>query len=367
LAMSMIGDANADFNTNRAEWQWSDYFGSVSSTMMSLFQLATRDKWGDSLVEPLLDRHLSLLFFFIVFFCCAGMALMNSIAAIVVESTLSTSKTAAEKDAKEREKQDDMVMESLRNIFHDADTDGSGELDRDELETALRTHRVRDRLKMLRIPLREMTMLFSLLDTDETGFINCDMFFRGVARLRGQARAFDVHQLSIDLNRCTTWCEDTNTAMNTINDQLANLLDNIFETDVKIVQGSGDEMDPVLVNRRARGSDQNKYADRIRMHVAENQVDAGSKDIWIEDGQSESGSQNAMSNLAKRGNAKMKKSNEDDGKRGGSKNKEKPLQPPPPPLPEHLKALKDKKDIHKVKKVKKVHAKAGPGRKEYSF
>jgi len=268
-----------------------------------------------------------------------------------------------------------MVMQSLQNIFHEADTDGSGELDREELWDALKTHRVRDRLKMLRIPFREMTMLFSLLDGDETGNINCDMFFRGVARLRGQAKASDVHQLSIDLSRCKDWCEDSNANLNAINDQLAHLLDNICETDVKIVQGQNDERDPVLAARRARPNDQsNKFSDRIRMDP-ENQVIAGSKDPWLEDGsvQSDSDAENAMSNLVKRGNAKTKKSIEDGksgGGRSGSKNKEKEmmpaLQPPPPPLPEHLKALKDKKDRHAVKKVKKAHTKA-PGRRQYSF
>lgn len=33
-------------------------------------------------------------------------------------------------------------MDSLRNIFHEGDTDGSGELDLDELHTLIVKHRV---------------------------------------------------------------------------------------------------------------------------------------------------------------------------------------------------------------------------------
>mmetsp|Transcript_25395 Transcript_25395/g.46062 ORF Transcript_25395/g.46062 Transcript_25395/m.46062 type:complete len:628 (-) Transcript_25395:165-2048(-) len=375
--MAFLGNTNEDYNTNRAEWNFEDYFGTVGGTAMTLFQFATRDKWADSLIWPLMDKHLPMIVFFILFFCFAGMALMNSITAIVVECTLASSKANAAKEEKEREKQDAMVLESLHKIFVDADSDGSGELDREELWSSLHKHRVKDRLKMLQIPFKDLTMLFTLLDADDSGSINCDMFFRGVTRLRGQARASDVHQLSIDLNRCLTWCEESQAQVDDMNDQLASLLDNIGETDIEIVQGDRDDRDPVLANRRARPKE--KISDRIRTMHLEKMGQVGSKDPWLtsyEDGptnqEDESESGNVMASLAKKHAGKTRKSL-DDAKNGGKSNsKEKrPLQPPPPPLPDHLLALKDKKEAQKrgrgSKGVKKIHAKVSGNKREYSF
>eukprot|EP00439_Symbiodinium_sp_Y106_P082884 s39_g22.t1 len=64
------------------------------------------------------------------------------------------------------DKEAEMVMASLRQIFREADEDGSGDLDHGELRTALGKFRVRDRLKLLQIPYPDLEMLFLLLDED---------------------------------------------------------------------------------------------------------------------------------------------------------------------------------------------------------
>merc|ERR1712039_711552 len=117
------------------------------------------------------------------------------------------------------------VMESLRTIFHEADTDGSGDLDWEELQAAKKNHRVRDRMKMLGIPFRDLDLLFSLLDEDGNGAIKTDAFFRGCCRLRGPAMACDLHHMSVDLGRNIDWATSEITSLHKVNDVLASLLD----------------------------------------------------------------------------------------------------------------------------------------------
>ena len=50
---------------------------------------------------------------------------------------------------------------------------------------------------MLQIPFRDLDMLFLLLDEEGKGVIQCDYFFRGVSKLRGLAKAKDLHQLHL--------------------------------------------------------------------------------------------------------------------------------------------------------------------------
>ncbi|CAE8734088.1 unnamed protein product, partial [Polarella glacialis] len=133
VTMATLDNKAEDFNFNSATWTFDDYWGSVPKSAYSLFQVITKDSWAASLVWPLVAKNNVLILLFGGFFMVAGLALMNAIIGVVVECTLSSSKTNAEKEYKEKMKVDQLVMDSLKQIFHDADTDYSGELDRDEL------------------------------------------------------------------------------------------------------------------------------------------------------------------------------------------------------------------------------------------
>lgn len=66
-----------------------------------------------------------------------------------------------------------MVLESMKQIFEDADTDKSGKLDQDELRESFTNGRVRDRLRLLRLPFKDLEMLFGILDDEAAGQV-CD-------------------------------------------------------------------------------------------------------------------------------------------------------------------------------------------------
>lgn len=133
----------------------------------------TRDKWSDSLVWPLVESNPELMAVFLAFFTIASLSLMNSIVGVVVESTLASARANADREQKERERVDQMVLESMKQIFEDADTDKSGKLDQDELRESFTNGRVRDRLRLLRLPFKDLEMLFGILDDEAAGQV-CD-------------------------------------------------------------------------------------------------------------------------------------------------------------------------------------------------
>lgn len=111
---------------------------------------------------------------------------------------------------------------------------------------------VRDRLKMLRIPFADLDLLFTLLDTDCTGNVNTDMFFRGCAKLRGAAMACDLHQLSIDLKQNLERCDHNSERIRQVNETLAIVLDHVDDMDISIMKSDVDFKDPVLAARQVR-------------------------------------------------------------------------------------------------------------------
>jgi len=252
ITMSLIDRRGEEFNFTASTWTFADYWGSVPRSAYSLFQVATRDSWISAMVAPLIETEPLLLIIFGFYFCIGSLALINAIIGVVVECTLSAARASTEKEDEDKKRADTLVMDSLRRIFHEGDTDGSGELDMEELHALVHKPKVRDRLKMLRMPFSDLDLLFTLLDTESKGTVNTDMFFRGCAKLRGPAMACDLHQLSIDLKHNLERCDHNSERIRQVNETLAIVLDHVDDMDISIMKSDVDFKDPVLAARQVR-------------------------------------------------------------------------------------------------------------------
>jgi len=333
VSMSLLDRSGDEFDFTYSQWSFQEYWGSVPRSAFSLFQVATRDNWISSMVSPLVKTEPLLLVIFGSYFCIGALALMNSIIAVVVECTLSAARSSSDREEEEKLRADAAVMESLRKIFHDGDTDGSGELDMDELHALICKHQVRDRLKMLRIPFADLDLLFTLLDTDCTGNVNTDMFFRGCAKLRGPAMACDLHQLSIDLKQNLERCDHNSERIRQVNETLAIVLDHVDDMDISIMKSDVDFKDPVLAARQVRPKTSKSDVIRGRwlMPMAPNE-----QSMWMDlDRQAKERELASKLNLML--DAPVEASN--------SKVRDRlditDSQPPPPPMPDRAKRLDD--------------------------
>jgi len=349
ITISVLTDASLELNLSRASWTKEDYWGSVGKTVVSMFQLLLRDAWADSIVWPMVEKDPIVVLIFIVFYCVVVLALMNNVTGVVVECAMEASTVCGDLYQKEQDNQAESIMASLRQIFREADVDGSGDLDREELRIALRTLRVRDRLKVLQVPIRDLEMLFLLLDEDSKGVIKCDYFFRGVSKLRGLAKAKDLHQLSIDLNRRMMWVDENEAKVSEVNDVLVDMVDALDELDTHIVKGDNDDRDPVVAARRSR---EPVSKGRILRGVWKDgrPMQQGSKNPWFdfEEMQKDAKDQRKKQNMKKRAEVEARRSAEQ--KREKKKRRDSD-QPSPPPLPPHLQILKEERDRRKVDRV----------------
>lgn len=345
ITISILTDPSLELDLNRAQWTVNDYWGSVGHTVITMFQVLLRDQWADAVVWPLVQKDPISVLIFIVFYCVVVLALMNNVTGVVVECAMEAS-TVCEAVPKEQDKQAEAIMSSLRQIFREADADESGDLDREELRIALRTLRVRDRLKVLQIPFRDLEMLFMLLDEDNKGVIKCDYFFRGVAKLRGLAKAKDLHQLSIDLNRRMLWVDEYEAKVSEMNDVLVDMVDALDELDTHIVKGDKDDRDPVVAARRARPP---VSKGRILRGIWKDgrPMQQGSKNPWFDfdDLQKEAKDKKKLAQK-RRSEAEARKGDQQKPK----KKRRDSDQPSPPPLPAHLQILKEERDRRRVER-----------------
>eukprot|EP00927_Polykrikos_kofoidii_P055287 TRINITY_DN49563_c0_g1_i1.p1 TRINITY_DN49563_c0_g1~~TRINITY_DN49563_c0_g1_i1.p1 ORF type:complete len:517 (-),score=76.97 TRINITY_DN49563_c0_g1_i1:51-1520(-) len=252
LTKSIGREDDEVFDYSQSRWTLHDYWGTVPNSMFTLFQVVTFDDWSSRAVRPVVNRYPLLVIVFAVFLCITVLCMLGIMTGIVVGSMLRRSTKKKEQSEKEHRELNLQVIESMRDIFQQADTDGNGLVDTEELKVMLTDSRVHDRLMFLGINTRDIARLHFMLDDRKTGEAGIDRLFRCCARLLGPCSSADVYHFSMDLRRSLAWCErlvnfsDRNGAI------LQSVLDDIEELGNNIVKDPQDWRDPVLMARRRR-------------------------------------------------------------------------------------------------------------------
>jgi voltage-gated sodium channel len=297
IVMTEIVGKNKDLTSKLSyarvsQWSVQDYWGSVPKSLYTLLQIMTLDQWSSHVVRPIVINQridprvrIMIVVLFLIFLCISVVCLLNLITGVVVESTLSSARVRAEREAMEQQEICEKVMSSLEAIFEEADEDKSGEIDREELQGMLRDPKVRDRLKMLDIPLKDFDNLFSLLDDQGRGSVPIDKYFRGASRLRGHATSLDLYNMSVDLNKHKETCTKLVDKVDANNDVLAKLLDDVDIVDRDIIRGDGDDKDPVLKARKNRKATLTR-SERLRGRQSIYENDGDDESSHGEEGQS---------------------------------------------------------------------------------
>jgi len=126
--------------------------------------------------------------FFIAF---SLLALMNVVTGVFVENAI---------DSVNRDKEKHLV-ETARELFEQADPDGTGVLTWEQFGRHLQHPTMRGYFKGLGVNSGSARALFKMLDHDNRGSINAAEFLTGTLRLRGDAKAIDIAALLAENRR----------------------------------------------------------------------------------------------------------------------------------------------------------------------
>jgi len=179
------------------------YYGSLGTTIYSLFlSISTGIGWGE-LVEPLFEVHAVLVLLFLVFITISILGVTNVITAVFVESAMSSTMHYKELMVQENQRNKETISRHLRSIFGQMDLDGSGCISLEEMADFIQDEamQLQSYFEALDISFQDTRTLFQLLDLDDSGEVDIDEFCDGCMRLKGEARSFDINCVLYDLRR----------------------------------------------------------------------------------------------------------------------------------------------------------------------
>lgn len=184
LTQHVVDHSRSNVEAFRADEKLQQYWGSLGSSVLSLFQALSGGIDWDVLLIPLKGTTrfpTAMSFVFAAYIAFAMFVVLNLVTGIFVDSA----------QTNVREDRDLDLVNRVRELFMKTDDDNSGCITWTEFESQLRNPQMEEYFKTIDLDMSEAPNLFNVLDIRGTGYISAEEFVNGCLRLRGSARAFD--------------------------------------------------------------------------------------------------------------------------------------------------------------------------------
>jgi len=176
------------------------YFGSLGDSMLNLFMaMAGGRDWGDH-YDVIKNLHGLYHFIFLVFITFTLFAVVNIVTGVFVESATQSQKADRDILVHEELQAKKRYLESMHEVFNEIEEDGSGCIGLEEFESKLDDERVIAYFNALKLDVSDATMLFRLLDRDNSGEVNIHEFLTGCYTLQGESRSLDMKIMQLDVH-----------------------------------------------------------------------------------------------------------------------------------------------------------------------
>ncbi|CAK9043780.1 Sodium channel protein type 11 subunit alpha (NaN) (Sensory neuron sodium channel 2) (Sodium channel protein type XI subunit alpha) (Voltage-gated sodium channel subunit alpha Nav1.9) [Durusdinium trenchii] len=182
------------------------YFGTFTRSLLSLFEM-TLANWPP--VARLLMEHVTEFWMPVCLFhkLTMGFAVVGVINGVLMQETFKVAHMDDTVMVREKQRAMRAHLAKMSLLFQEADTSGDGRLDLEEFKSILDDYEVKIWLAAMDLDVSDVEELFFMLDDGGDGRLSAEELVKGVAKLRGAARAMDlrkIHRLSSDLQEGLT-------------------------------------------------------------------------------------------------------------------------------------------------------------------
>eukprot|EP00747_Dinoflagellata_sp_TGD_P065646 gnl/TRDRNA2_/TRDRNA2_154444_c0_seq1.p1 gnl/TRDRNA2_/TRDRNA2_154444_c0~~gnl/TRDRNA2_/TRDRNA2_154444_c0_seq1.p1 ORF type:complete len:698 (-),score=151.83 gnl/TRDRNA2_/TRDRNA2_154444_c0_seq1:91-2184(-) len=166
------------------------YFGDVPKALFTLFQTATLDQWS-MIARGLMKENYMMCLYFIACIGVVTLGLLNLVIAVIVENAFKAKKNDIDIEARRKRDQMEKDIKELKALFVQIDADGSGILDKDEYDDAVKNNqKVKEKFDFLQISQDEADEIWNLLENGR-GELRVEEFANGLRGMKGEAKAKD--------------------------------------------------------------------------------------------------------------------------------------------------------------------------------
>lgn len=174
-----------------------EYFGSVSRSVLSLFQIVTLSEWADHIARQVTLVYPAAFLFFACFIFATAYGLVMCVVSNVVLSSMTSSKSldSARKQLQLHRRRE--VAAEAMEIFAFGDADGDGKLTLEELEAEMQKPALPRILQSLDVPMLDAESLILMFDVSGDGSIDYEELVRGAALMNEDITPQDYTKLNL--------------------------------------------------------------------------------------------------------------------------------------------------------------------------
>mmetsp|Transcript_42974 Transcript_42974/g.77304 ORF Transcript_42974/g.77304 Transcript_42974/m.77304 type:complete len:614 (+) Transcript_42974:43-1884(+) len=199
----------------------STLYGSLSKTVLSLFQGITGGHDWDTLVKPLWKFvspwAVVLLVMYIAF---ALLAVLNVVTGMFCQNAIESATADKEIATMMKLEQQKHYAATMRSVFGQIDEDGSEGITLAELSRNLREPEMLAFFDSMGLDANDAWSMFSLMDDDRSGKIDIDEFISGCLLFRGNAKAIHVAKIKHDQKVAKAILQDLQRELRAVHDAI---------------------------------------------------------------------------------------------------------------------------------------------------
>lgn len=116
VLMLMLFYIAAVMATNLFGQSHPDWFGSLSASFYTLFQMMTLDSWSSGIVRPIMDTYPLAWLFFIPFLLLSTYAVLNLFIGVIVSAMQEETEASASADRRAMQDESALVLSEVRAL-----------------------------------------------------------------------------------------------------------------------------------------------------------------------------------------------------------------------------------------------------------
>jgi len=188
-----------DLSENTVEAMYT-YWGSVGTGMTSIWMsISGGVDWGD-IAEPLKEAGIFYYGLFVLIIAFLTIAMLNILTGIFVGNALEVGEEDRQNVEYQQAEKSKKFNKALKDVFCEADEDGSGTLSWTEFSEHVKTPAMQGYLHALELDIKDVAFFFKVISHNSPdGNVDIDEFLSGCTRLKGSVRMLDIESLSSEL------------------------------------------------------------------------------------------------------------------------------------------------------------------------